>query len=129
MTRPLSDDLRERLVAAVEDGQSRRAAAERFGIAPSTAVKWMNRWRLEGHVKPRPMGGDRHSHCIEAHAEVILGLIDEKPDMTLAEIAAHLAEACNARFSETAIWRLLKRHGMTFKKRQRTRASSSAPIS
>jgi transposase len=125
MTKPLSDDLRERLVAAVEGGQSRRAAAERFGIAPSTAVKWMNRWRLEGHVKPRPMGGDRHSHRIEAYAEVILALIDEKPDATLAEIAAHLDEACGVQFSETAIWRLLKRHGLTFKKRQRMRASNS----
>jgi transposase len=129
MTKPLSADLRERLVAAVEGGQSRRAAAERFGIAPSTAVKWMNRWRLEGHVTPRPMGGDRHSHRIEAHAEIILGLIDERPDVTLAEIAAHLEEACGTRFSETAIWRLLKRHGITFKKRQRTRASNSGQTS
>lgn len=129
MTKPLSDDLRERLVAAVEGGQSRRAAADRFGIAPSTAVKWMNRWRLEGHVKPRPMGGDRHSHRIEAHADVILGLIDERPDVTLAEIAAHLEEARGARFSEAAIWRLLKRHGMTFKKRQRMRASNSGQTS
>ena len=129
MTKPLSDDLRERLVAAVEGGQTRRAAAERFGVAPSTAVKWMNRWRLEGHVKPRPMGGDRHSHRIEAHAEVILGLIDEQPDVTLAEIATHLDEARGARFSEAAIWRLLKRHGMTFKKRQRMRASNSGQTS
>ncbi|KAA5602626.1 transposase [Roseospira marina] len=129
MTKPLSADLRERLVAAVEGGQSRRAAAERFGVAPSTAVKWMNRWRLEGHVKPRPMGGDRHSHRIEAHAAVILGLIDEKPDVTLAEIATQVEEARGARFSETAIWRLLRRHGMTYKKRQRMRVSNSDQMS
>lgn len=129
MTKPLSDDLRERLIAAVKGGQSRRAAAERFGIAPSTAIKWMDRWRREGHVKPRPMGGDRHSHRIEAHADKVLDLLEEKPDATLAEIAAHLQETSGTRFSETAVWRLLKRHDITRKKRQHTRASSSAPTS
>lgn len=39
MVRPLSDDLRERVVAAVLSGESRRSAAKRFGIANSTAVK------------------------------------------------------------------------------------------
>lgn len=66
MTAPLSKDLRARLIAAVENGQSRRAAAKRFGIAASTAIKWMERWQREGHAQPRPMGGDRHSHRMEA---------------------------------------------------------------
>ena len=39
MTRPLSDDLRRRVVRAVDDGMSRRGAAKRFGIAPSTVVR------------------------------------------------------------------------------------------
>ena len=46
MTRPLSDDLRRRVVTAVDDGMSRRGAAKRFGIAPSTAIKWVRTWRL-----------------------------------------------------------------------------------
>ena len=41
MTRPLSDDLRRRVVRAVDNGMSRRGAAKRFGIAPSTAIKWV----------------------------------------------------------------------------------------
>jgi transposase len=44
----LSDDLRERLVAAVEAGQSRRAAGERFGVSAASAVRWMQRVRETG---------------------------------------------------------------------------------
>lgn len=45
MTRPLSLDLRQRVVDAIDAGQSCRAAAARFGIAPSAAVKWRRLWR------------------------------------------------------------------------------------
>ena len=40
MTRPLSNDIRERLVVAVDGGMTRRSAAKRFGVAASTAIKW-----------------------------------------------------------------------------------------
>ncbi|HYF35965.1 MAG TPA: helix-turn-helix domain-containing protein, partial [Prosthecobacter sp.] len=90
MTRPLSMDLRSRLIAAVEGGQSRRAAAKRFGVAPSTAIKWLARWHEEGNARPRRMGGDRHSQRLEAHAAVILALIEATPDTTPAEMTAHL---------------------------------------
>ena len=81
MTKPLSNDLRERLVSAVDSGLSRRSAARRFGVAASTAIKWVNRWRRTGDVGPRPQGGDHRSHRIEAHAEEILALVDETPDI------------------------------------------------
>jgi transposase len=90
MTRPLSNDLRQRVVGAVAGGMSRRAAANRFGMAASTAVRWVDQWRRTGSVQPRPQGGDKRSHRIEAHGDEILALVDEAPDMTLAEIAAHL---------------------------------------
>lgn len=66
MATSLSTDLRERLISAVESGQSCRAAAKRFGVAASTAIKWVSRWRAEGHAEARPRGGDRHSHRMEA---------------------------------------------------------------
>ena len=75
MTKPLSLDLRERLVSAVDGGMSRRSAAARFGVAASTAIKWVDRWRQAGHVRPRPLGGDKRSHRIEAHAGEILALV------------------------------------------------------
>ena len=125
MTKPLSIDLRERLISAVEGGMSRRFAAERFGIAASTAIKWVDQWRQTGHVRPRRQGGDYRSHRIEAHAEEILALIKETPDITLFEIAGHLDQAHGLRVAQSTVWRLLDRRGMTFKKnraRQRTAA-------
>lgn len=116
MTTPLSTDLRERLIAAVDSGQSCRSAAKRFGVAASTAIKWVALWRREGHVQPKPMGGDRHSHRMEAHAPELLGLVAATPDITLAEIAAHLEQAHGLRVAVSTVWRLLDRHGLTFKK-------------
>ena len=123
MSRPLSDDLRKRVVAAVDGGMSCRSAARRFGVAASTAIHWVDRWRRTGSVQPLPQGGDYRSHRIEAHAGEVLGLVAETPDITLAEIAAHLKARHGLRAAPSTVWRLLDRHGMTFKKnraRQRT---------
>ena len=116
MTRPLSNDLRERLVLAVDSGLSRRSAARRFGVAASTAIKWVDRWRRTGDVGPRPQGGDHRSQRIEAHAEEVLALVDEMPDITLGEIAAQLDAGHGLTVAQSTVWRLLDRHGMTFKK-------------
>jgi transposase len=126
MTKALSTDVRERLVAAVDGGMWRRSAAKRFGVAASTAIKWVAQWHRTGDVRPRPMGGDKRSHRIEAHGEEILGLVAERPDITLAEIAAHLDQVHGPRVAQSTVWRLLDRHHMTVKKnraRQRARAA------
>ena len=126
MTRPLSNDLRQRLIKAVADGATCRSAAARFGIAPSTAVKLVRRWRDSGTSAARPQGGDMRSERIEAYCDEILGLIAKQIDITLAEIAAHLEQTHAERFAPSTIWRFLDRHAQTFKKnrsRQRTGAS------
>ena len=126
MTKSLSNDLRQRVVDAVETGMTRRAAAARFGVAASTAIKWVQRWRETGDFRPRPRGGDNRSHRIEAHGDEILTLVEETPDMTLAEIAAHLERAHGLRVAQSTVWRFFERHGITVKKnraRQRTRAA------
>jgi transposase len=125
MTKPLSNDLRSRVIEAVAGGMSCRGAAERFGVAASTAVKWMRRWRETGSWVARPQGGDKRSARIEAYAEEILGLVAEQVDVTLAEIADHLWREHGERFAQSTIWRFLYRHAMTLKKnraRQRARA-------
>ncbi len=126
MTKPLSNDLRERVIDAVANGTSCHAAAERFGIVPSTAVKWTQRWRDTGSLAPRPQGGDKRSGRIEVHAEEILSLIEARRDITLAEIAAHLEERHGERFAPSTVWRFLDRHDQTFKKnRARQRAGQA----
>lgn len=126
MTRALSTDLRERLVSAVDGGQSRRSAAKVFGVSAATAIRWVDQWRRSGSVAPKPQGGDNRSHRIEAYAQEILALIDKVPDITLAEIVAHLDETHRLKVAQSTVWRLLDRRGLTFKKnraRQRTRAA------
>lgn len=124
MTRPLSMDIRKRL-AAVDGGMSRRSAAERFGVAASTAIKLVGQWRRDGDVTPRGQGGDRRSHRLEAHAEEILSLVEAQSDVTLAEIVEHLARVHDVKTSQSSVWRLLDRHAMSFKKnRARQRAAT-----
>jgi transposase len=86
MPRPYSDDLRERVIEAVEAGASRREAAKSFNPCPSSAVKWLQRWRDCGSAKAKPTGGSRSR--LEEHAEVLLALVAEQPDLTLDEIVA-----------------------------------------
>lgn len=114
MAKTLSEDLRSRLIAAVAGGMSRRAAADRFGVAIASAVRWVHVWRPTGVTCAKPKGGDLRSHRIEA---VILGAIDAQVDMTLIELADMLRRDHGASFAPSPIWRFLDRHGMTIKKR------------
>jgi transposase len=119
-------DIRTRLVSAVAGGMTRRSAAKRFGVAASTAIKWVYQWERTGGVEPRPQGGDHRSHHLEAHAEEILGLIGAQRDITLAEIVEHLEREHGVKVAQSTVWRLLDRHDMTFKKnRARQRATTS----
>ena len=72
MAEPLSTDLRDRVVAAVKGGMSRRRAAEHFRVGVSSAIRWVAQVELTGDVRPRPMGGDHRSAAIEAQADTIL---------------------------------------------------------
>jgi transposase len=128
MAKALSIDLRERVVKAVDGGLSCRQAAERFGVSASSAIRWLDRRRKEGDCGPRVLGGDRRSGRIEAYAAPILSLIDEKPDMTLAELQARLAEKRIGAGIGT-LWRFFKRRGITRKKRRRMLPSRTGRIS
>ncbi|BAE52829.1 hypothetical protein amb4025 [Paramagnetospirillum magneticum AMB-1] len=86
----------------------------------------MSRWRQEGLADPKPIGGDRHSHRMEAHVEEILGLIDKTPDITLMEIVAHLEVTHGLRVAHSSVWRLLDRHDMTFKKNGARKRAAAA---
>ena len=116
MARTLSTDLRTRVIAAVEGGLSRRAAAERFGIGVATAIRWVRTFRTTGAVGASPKGGDLRSHRIEAHREVLLRAITDQVDITIAELAELLAREHGLRVARSTVWRFLNRHGMTFKK-------------
>lgn len=116
MARTLSEDLRARVIAAVEAGASRRAAAERFGVGVATAIRWVRVFRATGSVAARAKGGDLRSGRIEAFAFVILGAIEGQKDITLTELAAMLAGQHSASFAPSTVHRFLTRHRVTLKK-------------
>ena len=127
MTAPLSNDLRFRVVRAIEGGLSRRAAAAKFDISIASAVRWFQRYTQTGSVEPDAIGGDRHSHRAEAHAARVLGWVDENRDITLVEIADRLAAEGHV-FAPATIWRLLDRHDYTVKKRPPMPQSRTVPM-
>lgn len=129
MTRPLSLDLRYRVIEAIDGGMSCRSAASRFGIAPSAAVKWHRLWRETGSVAPRAQGGDKRSGRIEALGDVILSMVEETPDLTLAEIAARLEHDHSERFALSTLHRFFRRHRWSVKKSPAMPASRSATTS
>jgi len=114
MPKAYSSDLRDRLIATVAAGASRREAAELFDVAVSTAVKWVQRLRDTGSSAPKPRGGS--TSRLEQHTERILAVIDERPDATLKEILAALGKR-GIHTSRSALWRFLGRHNITRKKK------------
>ena len=118
MVKPCSQDLRDRVIDCVMAGSSCEAAGLRFGVSESSAIKWSRRYRETGLRTPKPMGGDRRSKHIEAHGELICGMLDAQPDITLTDLQSELEEA-GASFSTSALDRFMARHKLTFKKRQR----------
>lgn len=114
MARPLSNDLRERVVAAVEGGESCRSVASRFDVAVSSVVKWSQRRRQTGSVAPGKMGG----HCkpaLEPHRAFIVERVAQNPHVTLHGLKAELA-ARGVKVSHNAVWVFLRREGLRFKK-------------
>jgi transposase len=92
MVQALSMDLRSRLLAALDDGMSCRVAASRFGVAPSTAVRWQAQRRETGGFAPKPQGSDMRSRRAEERGDDILALWAARKDITLEELRAGLAE-------------------------------------
>lgn len=128
MSKALSLDLRERVLAAVGEGASHREAAARFGVSPASVSRWRARARSQGDARPGPLGGDRRSHRIEAQSRLLLQLIDATPDLTIAELR-HALEARGHRFGYGTIQRFFGRHGITRKKRLHTPANRTAQTS
>jgi transposase len=98
MGKPLSIDLRSRLVAAVASGASRRAAAKRFGISAASAVRWVQAVSTAGTVEAKPQGGDTRSHRIEASSSVILAAVAAQKDINLVDLADLLRTEHGASF-------------------------------
>lgn len=129
MTKPYSMDLRERVVAAVEqEGMSRRQAAARYGVSYSAAIAWLRRFRDTGSVAPGQMGGHKPKAISGEHAEWLRQRC-RAGDFTLRGLVAELAER-GLKVDYRSVWNFVHDEKLTYKKnrrRQRTRAARRRP--
>ena len=128
MSKALSLDLRTRVLAAVAEGASHRTVGARFGVSAASVSRWRALERVQGDARPGPLGGDRRSGRIEAHAVLNRQLLEETPDITTEELRQALGKRGHA-FGYGTIQRFFRRHRITRKKRPATRASRSGRTS
>jgi transposase len=125
MGKPYSMDLRERVVAAVErDGLSRNEAAARFGVAVSTAVHWVRRFRETGSVAPGQIGGHKPRILSGANRDWLLERIAHGGDFTLRGLVAELAER-GVKVDYHSVWDFVHDEGLSFKKKRSSRRAGS----
>jgi len=114
MGKPYSQDLRLRVVEAVDEGASRHEAAERFAVSASSAIRWVRQFAQSGSLVAKPSGGS--SSPLEQHADFLLGLIQQQADLTLDEVVAAM-RAANVSGSRSAVARFYVRRQISFKKK------------
>jgi len=124
-----SYDLRERVVAAVAEGASRRGAARQFKLGISTVIRWVARLAATGSCAATPSGGDHKSEAVEIHKDWLLDLVKAEPDLTLTEIHARLHATHGLKKSFSCLWRFFARHDITFKKKLCTLPNRTARTS
>ena len=116
MPAPLSLDLRGRIVEAVAGGSSIRAAARRFAVSPSAAIKLMQRGRATGSPAPERDGGHRRP-LLEPHGDLLVHLVAAAPDLTLAELRERVRERCGVAVGPSTLHAALHRLGLRHKQR------------
>jgi transposase len=127
MGKPYSNDLRERVVAAIEAGHTRKEVADLFSLALSTIGGFIKRKRETGSVRPDKFGGYK-TFSLEPHADLVKEFVAEQPDITLAELQVRLAKE-NVKVSHSAISRFLHHIKLTFKKRLYTQPNKIGQMS
>jgi len=114
MARAYSNDLRERVVAAVASGRRCREVASLFGVSVASVVKWSQRHRATGSAAARQMGGHRKS-SLEPHRAFLIARLAAVPDLTMPALVAELA-ARGVVVHPVTVWRLVRSEGLRFKK-------------
>ena len=123
MPRAYSTDMRARVIARVESGASRREAAEHYEVSASTAVIWVKCFRDSGRCAAKPRGGS--TSPLKEHAESLLALIDEQPDLTLDEVVSAMRRH-KIPGSRTAVWRFFQASPDHVQKKRCAQRSRSA---
>jgi transposase len=115
MGRAYSQDLRERVMAAVESGTGAYAAASVFQVSVSYVYKALGRRRATGETHARPWAGGPKPK-LAPHDDALRARVLSEPDATLAELRAWLIEERGVKVCVGCLWKRLRRLGLTLKK-------------
>ncbi len=125
--RTYSCDLRERIIAAREQGQSTAEVAGLFRVSKSSVERYWNQFQRTGKLEPKQRGGYRRS-CLEGHDKSLRAWITKQRDLTLAELQERLLQDLGIQVGTTALWHRLERLGLSYKKNAaRRRARPGGP--
>ena len=127
MGRPYSMDLRARVMAAVQGGLSYEEAVARFRVSHSSILRWARRLRETGRFAALPMGGKK-PFVLAEQREWMRERLAAKPDLTLRALLGELHER-GIEVSYFALWHVVRRSGLSFKKRRSTPASRTVRMS
>lgn len=116
MGRCRSEDLRERVVEAVASGLSRRAAAQRFRVSESSAIRWAARAAAEGSPAPRKQGRPFGKGPLADHLDYLIEAVEAEPDITMPELVKRLLADRGVKSAPASLSKLLCRAGYTYKK-------------
>jgi transposase len=123
MKRPLSMDLRQRILKAYDKGQNtREEVAARYDVSLGMVKKLIQRRRHSGDIAPRYDRCGRKPKILPSHQRQLRALLQAKPDLTLAELQVALGLDCTPQ----AIHWVLERMGLSYKKRHSAPASKTA---
>jgi len=113
--RPLSEDLRWRIIEARQSGAGSVEVGERFRVSRRTVARLFGHYEQSGDLRPKQIGGYRRSRLAE-HAKVLGRWIDKKADVTLVELQERCREELGVKVGVNALWHQLRRMGLSSKK-------------
>jgi transposase len=121
-------DLRKRVLAACDAGQSTKKVAEQFDVSPAWVRRLKQRRREDGSIEPRPIPGAKPK-LDQAARDWLLERVRRQPDATLEELRHQLKTELGIGISIGALWMALRKRKFSFKKSRSTPPNSSGPTS
>ena len=123
--RPLSQDLRERIIAARQSGAGTGEVCQLYGVSRKSVERFWNEHRRTGHCLPKQIGGYRQSR-LAPHDRRLQRWIQTQPDLSLAELQQRCLDRLDVAIGITALWHRLRRLGLSFKKNDARRRARMA---
>ena len=123
--RPLSEDLRQRIIEARAKGAGTGEVCQRFGVSRKSVERFWNQHQASGHCRPKQIGGYRTSR-LKKHEKQLRRWIAQQADLTLVELQQRCLKQLGVQIGLTALWHRLDRLGLSYKKNDARRRASAA---